>query len=54
MVSRSRFRELFDNIDVKITLRAVQFKGNTSAKSVAPVQITTKISEVSSKKPGER
>ena len=32
----------------------VQFKYNTSAKSVTQVQITTKISEVSPKKPGER
>ena len=34
-------------------LRVVQFKCNTSAKSVSPVQITTKISEVSRRKLGE-
>ena len=34
-------------------LRAVQFKCHTSAISVTPVQITTKISEVSPKKIGE-
>ena len=34
-------------------LRVVQFKCNTSAKTVSPVQITTKISEVSPRKLGE-
>ena len=35
------------------SLRAVQFKCNTSAKSVTPVQITKEISEFSPKKPGK-
>ena len=34
-------------------LRAAQFKCNTSAKRVTPVQITTRISEVSPKSLGE-
>ena len=34
-------------------LQSVQFKCNTNAKSVTPVQIMTKASEVSPKKPGE-
>ena len=34
-------------------LGAVQFKGNTSAKSVTPVQITAKVSKVSPRKPGD-